>query len=132
MPILLKTYQCGSPRKRGEGLRIGTVRYLPRGVKKENYASLNYFDVWLPAVAPSRKLLKKIKGKIFKNNAAKSKAWRNFTVQYKNELKKTEARQAIQLISKISGKIPVAIGCYCGDENMCHRSILIKIIKATS
>jgi uncharacterized protein YeaO (DUF488 family) len=57
MPVRLKTYQCGSPRKRGKGLHIGTVRYLPRGVKKENYASLNYSDVWLHAVAPSRKLL---------------------------------------------------------------------------
>lgn len=41
----LSSFQIGTPRKRGEGLRIGTVRYLPRGVKKKDYAKLDYFDV---------------------------------------------------------------------------------------
>ena len=56
--IKLRTFQLGSPRKRGEGLRIGTVRFLPRGVQKKDYARLDYFDVWLPVVAPSRELIR--------------------------------------------------------------------------
>lgn len=61
MPLRLKNYQAGSDRKRGEGLRIGTVRFLPRGVLKKNYAKENYFDVWLSTLAPSRKLLSDMK-----------------------------------------------------------------------
>ena len=39
------TFRVGSPRKPGEGLRVGTVRFLPRGVKKEDYARLDYFEM---------------------------------------------------------------------------------------
>ena len=55
--LKLHTFQIGSPRKRSDGLRIGTVRFLPRGVRKKDYARLDYFDVWLPSVAPSRELV---------------------------------------------------------------------------
>ena len=54
----LHTFQIHSPRKRTEGLRIGTVRFLPHGVKKKDYAKHDYFDVWLPSVAPSRELIR--------------------------------------------------------------------------
>jgi uncharacterized protein YeaO (DUF488 family) len=129
----LTSYQCGSARKKGEGLRIGTVRFLPRGVKKEDYTGKDYFDVWLPAVAPSRELFASIKGK-----QKDKKAWDNFTKKYINEMKKTDKRQTIKkktdkrqtikLLSELSKKTPIAIGCYCEDENYCHRSILKKLI----
>jgi len=51
-------YQTGTARKRGEGLRSGTVRYLPRGAGKKDYARQDYFDVWLPTLAPSRELMR--------------------------------------------------------------------------
>jgi uncharacterized protein YeaO (DUF488 family) len=125
MSLKLKTYRCGSPRKRGEGLRIGTVRFLPRGVKKKDYASLDYFDVWFPSVAPSGKLIKTIKGK-----EPDRRNWERFSKQYENELyKSTEGRQALKLLSLIAKKTPIAVGCYCEDEKSCHRSILKKVIE---
>src|SRR5206468_3692785 len=49
--------RLGSPRKPGEGLRLGTVRRPPRGVRKEDYAKRDYYDVWVPELAPSGDLV---------------------------------------------------------------------------
>ncbi|HZR38143.1 MAG TPA: hypothetical protein VFA75_22430 [Nevskia sp.] len=49
--------QLGSPRARGEGLRIGTVRRPPRGVPKAQFAARDYYDVWLPLLSPSPELV---------------------------------------------------------------------------
>jgi len=122
--IRLKTFRCGDPPKRGEGLRIGTVRYKPRGVKKKDYAKFDYFDIWFPSVAPSRKLLNYIKDK-----EMDKKTWTVFERRYINELDKSgESRQSVHLLADIAKKMPISIGCYCGDESLCHRSILKKII----
>ena len=117
----LTTVQLGSPRKRGEGLRIGTVRFLPRGVRKEDYAELNYFDVWLPQLAPSRELLSQFK--------KSSISVRTFFARYRREMNSTEARQLIQLLAEVAQRTPIAVGCYCEDESKCHRSVLGKLIR---
>lgn len=119
MKLKLRTYQCGSPRKKGEGLRIGTVRFLPRGVKKKDYAKHDYFDVWLPTLAPSRELFKK------------GKEWdsERFLDRYEKELKDlTVARQSVLLLAEISKRTPIAIGCYCQPDEPCHRFRLEKVI----
>ena len=51
--LKLHTYQLGTPRRRGEGLRIGVIRHLPRGVRKEDYARLDHFDVGFPTWPPA-------------------------------------------------------------------------------
>jgi len=123
--LKLKTFRCGEPRKRGEGLRIGTVRYKPRGVRKKDYAKFDYFDVWFPSVAPSRKLLQYTKDKEIDKNT-----WERFSKRYINELNKSsESRQSVHLLAEIAKRMPISIGCYCDDETICHRSILEKIIK---
>ena len=45
--------RLGTKRSAGEGLRIGTVRRPPRGVAKSEFASGNWYDVWLPEISPS-------------------------------------------------------------------------------
>jgi uncharacterized protein YeaO (DUF488 family) len=47
--MAVRIVRLGSERSPGEGLRIGTVRRPPRGVRKEDYARKNLYDVWLPA-----------------------------------------------------------------------------------
>ena len=54
---MIRVVRLGTPRARGGGLRLGTVRLLPRGVKKEDFAKRDYFDLWLPEVAPSAELV---------------------------------------------------------------------------
>ena len=125
MKLRLRTYVLGSPRRRGEGLRIGCVRFLPRGVKKEDYARLDYFDVWFPVVAPGAGLIRD-----FKSEGLNEKSWARFKRRYIIEMKKNaEARGAIKLLSEVARKTPVSIGCYCRDERFCHRSILKELIE---
>ncbi len=52
----LTTFRIGTPPEPGQGLRIGATRRPPRGVPKDRWVADGYFDVWLPALAPSAKL----------------------------------------------------------------------------
>lgn len=129
MSLKLHTFRIGSIPTKAQGLRIGTVRYLPRGVKKENYAREHYFDVWLPAIAPSQKLLRwlreqqKMKGDV-------DSVWQSFLDRYERELlNNTDSRQAVLLLAEMAKRTPLSIGCYCEDESHCHRSRLFEIIQ---
>lgn len=122
--LRITTYRIGSPRKKSEGLRIGTVRLLPRGVPKREYAKRDLFDVWLPLVAPSRELLK--------TYTTGKKSAGQFFRAYRTEMKEPVARHTIELLAALAKRTPVAIGCYCEDESRCHRSVLIKLIRAAA
>jgi len=124
MSLHISTYQIGSPRRKGEGLRIGTTRLLPRGVPKREYAKRDLFDVWLPLVAPSRELLKSY------TTGRKSAA--QFFRAYKTEMKEPAARHTIELLAAIARQTPIAVGCYCQDESRCHRKVLIELIRAAA
>lgn len=121
----LRTYRIGSPRAPGEGLRVGVVRYLPRGVRKEDYARRGYFDVWFPLVAPSRALLSWIHAR-----PGSDAAWAAFTRRYEREVRASaDARRTLALLKAIAARTPIAIGCYCEDESRCHRSVLRRLIE---
>jgi len=123
--LRLKTYQYGSPRKRGEGLRLGVARFLPRGVRKTDYASKDFFDVWYPALAPSAELLR-----WFRRQPDFEKAWIEYAKRYKREMAtRPDSRQAVQLVAAMAKRTALAIGCYCADETRCHRSLLAAIIR---
>ena len=122
----LRTFRVGTPRKPDEGLRVGTVRFLPRGVKKEDYARLDYFDVWFPLLAPSAELLRWMKVRDWPSEQVR---WSKFKERYIAEMKKTDARQAIKLLAELARATPLSIGCYCENESFCHRSILIELIE---
>jgi len=123
--IKLGTFKAGTPRSRGEGLRVGTVRFLPRGVKKVDYARRDYFDVWFPLLAPSPELIKWFRSE----QGAQTVRWSKFKQRYASEMKKTNARQAIKLLAELAKSTPLSIGCYCEDESFCHRSILKELIR---
>ncbi|HLG17653.1 MAG TPA: DUF488 family protein [Blastocatellia bacterium] len=127
--IKLHTFRIGTPRKAEEGLRVGTVRFLPRGVKAEDYARLDYFDVWFPLVAPSSELLKWLKSREWTSEPVR---WSKFKARYVAEMKKTDARQAIKLLAELAKATPLGIGCYCEDESTCHRSILRDLIEGAA
>jgi len=116
MALKLKTFRIGSEPKRGEGLRLGVVRFLPRGVQKKDYQRLGLFDLWFPALAPSRKLLAKRDQGLFR--------------RYRSDLlKSSEKRQTLLLLAEVAKKIPISIGCYCEQESQCHRSVLASLLE---
>ena len=123
----IRTYRIGSPRASDEGLRVGTVRLLPRGVRKEDYARGGYFDVWFPLLAPSRPLMKK-----FLASPRDDASWKRFAASYRREMAKTDARQAIRLLALLGARTPLVVGCYCEDESRCHRSVLRELIERES
>ena len=124
--LKLKTFRIGAPAKRGEGLRIGTTRRPPRGVPKARWSRDGYFDVWLPSLAPSRKLLAWLKRRNLEDPAVRG----SFFDRYERELLATaEGRQNVEFIAKVAARTPVSIGCFCADESRCHRSRLYRIIR---
>jgi len=125
--LKLRTFLIGSRRRRGEGVRVGTVRFLPRGVPKKDYARLDYFDVWLPALAPSRRLMAWAQGR------DPLKRWKTFAARYEREMSTgTDSRQSLILLARLARNTPLSIGCYCSDEQHCHRSLLDKLIRRSA
>lgn len=122
--MAIRIIRLGSPRAKGEGLRIGTVRRPPRGMRKEDYALRDIYDVWFPNLAPSEALLKTVTPPL------DAPAWRTFTRRFMAEMKQPGARRDLDLLAALSHKVNFAIGCYCVDEVHCHRSILRKLLEA--
>ena len=110
--------RLGTPRAKGEGLRLGTVRRPPRGVAKKDFATLDYYDVWVPDLSPSQPLVS------FALKAKDDKAWKSFERKYRAEMKKPEPSRLLDLLAALSHHTNFAIGCYCKDEARCHRSVL--------
>ncbi len=115
--------RLGSPRERDEGLRIGTVRRPPRGVKKENLASENWYDVWLPQLAPSAELVKQAQ------TAGSDAEWARFVRKYEAEMRAPDNARLLAMLAALSRDANFAVGCYCVDEARCHRSILRRLLE---
>lgn len=120
MPI--QVVRLGSPRIEGEGLRIGTVRRPPRGVRKSELASRDFYDVWLPELAPSEALLKVAQA------ADDDKSWRAFARRYRSEMARPEKLRLLDLLAALSRQTSLSVGCYCADERHCHRSVLRELL----
>lgn len=121
--MAIRIVQLGSPRGRGEGLRLGTVRRPPRGVPKTEFAARDFYDVWLPDLAPSEALVKQAQ------QASDDKAWRAFEKRYRAEMKRPEAVRLLALLAALSVHTDFAVGCYCQDEARCHRSVLRALLE---
>ena len=117
MPIHI--VRLGTPRTPDEGLRLGTVRRPPRGVKKDQYAARDYFDVWLPDLAPSAPLVSWALSEPWTDAR-----WRSYARKYRREMQAPAARRLISLLAALSGNTSFSVGCYCEDEERCHRSLL--------
>ena len=115
--------RLGTPRKRGEGIRIGTVRHPPRGVPKRDFARLDYYDVWFPNLSPSAELVHEAL------RAEDDRAWAAVRRKFRREMSAPERSHELDLMAALSHQIDLAIGCYCEDENRCHRSILRELLE---
>ena len=112
-----------TPRGPGEGLRIGTVRRPPRGVLKADYAVRDYFDVWLPELAPSPPLVSWALSEPFT-----LQRWSVYQRRYRREMQQPAAQRLIALLAALSSQTNFSVGCYCDDETHCHRSLLKRLL----
>lgn len=116
--MAVRIVRLGTPRGRGEGLRIGTVRRPPRGVPKRQYARQNWYDVWLPELAPSAPIVKLALA------ARTDRQWAAFVRRYRAEMAAPDKRRLLDLLAAMSREADFSVGCYCADESRCHRSVL--------
>jgi uncharacterized protein YeaO (DUF488 family) len=104
-------------------LRIGTVRRPPRGVRKEDYAARDYFDVWLPELAPIAPLVSWALSEPFS-----PKRWAAYERRYRREMRQPAAKRLIGLLAALSSQTNFSVGCYCENETRCHRSLLKELL----
>lgn len=117
----LRIVRLGSPRRPGEGLRLGTVRRPPRGVPRSEFASRDYYDVWLPNLSPTAELVKSALQAAADDDA---KAWKAFATRFRKQMAEPDASHLLDLLAAMSMRSDFSLGCYCDDERRCHRSVL--------
>ncbi len=122
--MAIRTVQLGSPRRRGEGVRLGTVRRPPRGVRKADYALRNYFDVWMPELAPTAPLVSWAL-----SDPWTPARWTMYAKRYRREMQEPAARRLIALLAALSRTAAFSIGCYCQDASRCHRTLLRELLE---
>ena len=123
--MAIRIVRLGSPRQQDEGTRIGIVRRPPRGVRKEDYARLDFYDTWLPQLAPSAELVN-----MARTRAQTAEGWNQFEKKYLRELQSPDNLRLLDLLCALSRQTDFSVGCYCEDEKTCHRSILRKVLAA--
>jgi uncharacterized protein YeaO (DUF488 family) len=120
--MAIRVVRLGSPRATGEGLRLGTVRRPPRGVPKAEFAARDFYDVWMPELAPSEALVKEAQG------AETEAQWKTFLRKYRAEMAQPERARLLDFLTALSKQTDVAVGCYCAEEARCHRSVLRQLL----
>jgi len=114
--------RLGTPRRPDEGLRIGTVRRPPRGVPKAEFARRNFYDVWLPILAPASATVTAAL------EARTDAEWTRFAKAYRREMRGSDQQATLKLLAALSLQTDFSVGCYCAEESRCHRSILRAIL----
>ena len=120
--MAVRVVRLGSQRVPGEGTRIGTVRRPPRGVPKSEFASRDWYDVWLPNLAPSVSTMK------LGQTADTPARWAAFARRYRAEMATPDHRRLIDVVAALSHHADFSVGCYCESEERCHRSLLRELL----
>ena len=118
----VRIVRLGSARLPDEGPRIGTVRLPPRGVPKSEFSRRDWYDAWFPTLAPSLATMKLAKA------AATPARWAAFERRYRKEMSEPDAKHALALLAILSRTTEFSVGCYCENEERCHRSILRRLL----
>ena len=121
--MAIRIVRLGTPRVAGEGLRLGTVRRPPRGVRKTDFARRDFYDVWLPELAPSAQVVSWALA-----DPWTPARWRRYDRIYRREMATPAARHLIELLATMSKSTDFSVGCYCADPTHCHRSILADLL----
>jgi uncharacterized protein YeaO (DUF488 family) len=120
--MAIRIVRLGTERLSGEGVRFGTVRRPPRGIRKTDYASKNFYDIWLPTLAPSPATVKQAL------SSRSDREWRRFVKKYRAEMADPHCRSMIDVLAVLSHQADFSVGCYCAEESRCHRSILRELL----
>lgn len=117
--MAIRVVRLGTPRAPNEGVRLGTVRRPPRGVPKAEFSRRDYYDAWLPELAPSAAVVSWALSEPWT-----PARWRRYARLYLHEMRQPRARHLIEALAALSKQTDFSIGCYCEDATHCHRSLL--------
>jgi len=121
--MAISVVRLGDPRAPSEGTRLGTVRRPPRGVRKEDFGAKDYFDVWLPELAPSAEVVSWALSEPWTDAR-----WKRYVQRYRKQMREPRARHLIELLAALSHHASFSVGCYCEDATRCHRSLLRELL----
>lgn len=121
--MAVRIVRLGTARAADEGTRIGTVRRPPRGVPKTEFAAQDWYDVWLPNLAPSVETMK------LGQQAGTPAQWAAFGRKYRAEMARPENAHVVGLLATLSHQTHFSVGCYCEREERCHRSVLRALLR---
>lgn len=122
---MIRVVRLGAPRAKDEGVRLGTVRRPPRGVPKAEFATRDFYDVWLPELAPSGDVLAEALSRPWTDAS-----WRRFTRTYQKQMREPHAQHLIAMLAALSHQTNLAVGCYCEEPSRCHRTLLKELLRA--
>jgi uncharacterized protein YeaO (DUF488 family) len=126
---MLRTKSVWSPiERKHDGLRILATRFRGRGMPANRY------DVWMPSLGPSERLLRSVLGGRI--------TWAAFLREYRRELfmdgpvdarsrsiKNHGQKFTLRLIGRLAESGPVTLMCHCAEnEKQCHRHELQRLI----
>ena len=117
--MAIRVVRLGTPRHPHEGPRLGTVRRPPRGVRKDDFAKLDYFDTWLPELSPTQETVSWAMAEPWTE-----KRWATFARKYRSEMAAPATQHLLHLLATLSHETDLSVGCYCEDESRCHRAVL--------
>jgi len=117
--LAIRIVRLGTPRAPDEGTRLGTVRRPPRGVRREQFAVRDFYDVWVPDLAPSGPVVSWALSEPWTPTR-----WAKYVKIYRREMAKPVPRRLIAMLAAMSVTSDFSVGCYCADETRCHRALL--------
>ncbi len=120
--MAVRIVRLGSPRAPHEGTRIGAVRRPPRGVPRDQFALQDWYDTWLPSLAPSAAAVREALA------AGTDAQWAAFARRYRREMGAPDQRHLVALLARLSRQTDFSIGCYCENEDRCHRCLLRELL----
>lgn len=110
LPNMLRTKSIEKKVSKKDGLRVCVMRRIRPEYK---------FDIWMPVVSPSEKLLQKYV-------INKEISWEEFKPIFKREL--LENKYFVQILAALSQQKTVTLLCVEEDHSTCHRSIITEMI----
>jgi uncharacterized protein YeaO (DUF488 family) len=91
-------------------------------VPKAEFAKRGFYDVWMPQLSPSSELVAAALA------ADDEKSWKTFERKYRAEMNEPDTARLLDMLAALSHQTNFAVGCYCEEEERCHRSILRQLL----
>jgi len=92
-------------------------------VPKAEFATRDYYDVWLPELSPSAALVSDAQ-----STPWTEQRWQRFARAYRREMGEPHAQHLIATLAALSHQTNFSVGCYCEDASRCHRSVLREVL----